>query len=98
MMAQFISTSSERRGCDLHQNAMTNALRISNLNSSNKPLGDHPCIVVIGGGYAGISSALRVARQSKAEVHLVNPLARFVERIRLHETASGRKVRSWARP
>lgn len=52
-----------------------------------------PRIVILGGGYAGISSALRLARNSQAEIHLVNPHPRFVERIRLHEAASGRNLR-----
>lgn len=52
-----------------------------------------PKIVIIGGGYAGISSALRLARNSDAEIHLINPQDRFVERIRLHEAASGRNLR-----
>ncbi len=50
-------------------------------------------IVIIGGGYAGMSTALRLTRNSQAEIHLVNPHARFVERIRLHEAASGRNLR-----
>ncbi|MCC6455705.1 MAG: FAD-dependent oxidoreductase [Caldilineaceae bacterium] len=57
-----------------------------------------PRIVVIGGGYAGMSSVLRLARNSQAEIHLVNPQERFVERIRLHEAASGRNLRTFMIP
>lgn len=55
-------------------------------------------VVVLGGGYAGILCALRLARGG-AEVTLVNRTDRFVERIRLHEAAVGRgpRVRSIAR-
>jgi NADH dehydrogenase FAD-containing subunit len=55
-------------------------------------------VVVLGGGYAGIICALRLARKG-AEVTLVNASDRFVERIRLHEAAVGRErpVRSVAR-
>lgn len=49
-------------------------------------------IVIIGGGYAGMSCALRLAQKShgKAEITLINGSERFVERIRLHEQASGK--------
>lgn len=55
-------------------------------------------VVVLGGGYAGIICALRLARGG-AEVTLVNASDRFVERIRLHEAAAGRppRIRSVAR-
>ncbi len=55
----------------------------------------HPRVVIIGGGYAGLYCALRLARRSPTgtEIHLVNPRARFTERIRLHQSASGQTLR-----
>lgn len=44
-------------------------------------------VVVIGGGYAGVMAANRLAPQ--ARVTLVNPRAEFVERIRLHQLVAG---------
>jgi NADH dehydrogenase FAD-containing subunit len=44
-------------------------------------------IVVIGGGYAGVMAANRLA--PRAAVTLVNPRAQFVERIRLHQLVTG---------
>ena len=50
-------------------------------------------IVILGGGYAGIMSALRIAGKTKRSGHdrvtLINGLAHFVERPRLHEQATG---------
>lgn len=49
-------------------------------------------ILVIGGGYAGVMAALRVAgktRRQPVTVTLVNGLDHFVERPRLHEAAAG---------
>jgi NADH dehydrogenase len=49
-------------------------------------------IVVLGGGYAGIMAALRIAgktKRAKTTVTLVNALDYFVERPRLHEQATG---------
>ena len=65
-------------------------------NPFNQQRNTRPSIVVIGGGYAGTISALRLARgtHGHADVHLVNPQTRFVERIRLHEIASGRNLRT----
>ncbi|WP_167736790.1 FAD-dependent oxidoreductase [Nocardioides sp. 1609] len=47
-------------------------------------------IIIIGGGYAGILCANRLAGKlkSRARITLVNPIASFVERIRLHEVAA----------
>lgn len=45
-------------------------------------------VVVIGGGYAGVSAARMLHRsRSDMDVTVVNPRAQFVERIRLHEFA-----------
>ncbi|GAA1871432.1 FAD-dependent oxidoreductase [Pseudonocardia ailaonensis] len=44
-------------------------------------------IVVLGGGYAGVTAADRLAPH--AEVTLVNPRPEFVERIRLHQLVAG---------
>lgn len=44
-------------------------------------------VVVIGGGYAGVMAANRLAPH--ARVTLANPRAQFVERIRLHQLVTG---------
>ncbi|MEV6070356.1 FAD-dependent oxidoreductase [Nocardia sp. NPDC052001] len=50
-------------------------------------------IVVLGAGYAGMMSALRLSRRMRhrGDVHitLVNPSPRFTERLRLHQLAAG---------
>lgn len=49
-----------------------------------------PKVVILGGGYAGISAAKRLARQPhELELTLVNPRPEFVERIRLHQYVAG---------
>lgn len=53
-------------------------------------------IVVLGGGYAGVMAALRLAGKTRrlgTEITLVNGLDHFVERPRLHEAAVGTKTR-----
>nr|WP_300047152.1 FAD-dependent oxidoreductase [uncultured Nocardioides sp.] len=49
-----------------------------------------PRILIIGGGYAGILCANRLAGKlgSRARITLINPNESFVERIRLHEVAA----------
>jgi len=47
-------------------------------------------VVVIGGGYAGLTTAARIAESEAAvSVILVDAKTQFVERIRLHEIAAG---------
>jgi NADH dehydrogenase FAD-containing subunit len=52
--------------------------------------------VVIGGGYAGITAAVSLAararRRADVRVVLVTPQQRFVERLRLHQTAAGQET------
>jgi NADH:quinone reductase (non-electrogenic) len=53
-------------------------------------------IVILGAGYAGLLSALRLQpqiKQGKARVTLVNGSDTFVERIRLHQVASGQVIK-----
>ncbi|MGW0035971.1 NAD(P)/FAD-dependent oxidoreductase [Gordonia sp. NPDC003376] len=45
-------------------------------------------VVVLGGGYAGITAANRLAADRSLDVVLVNPRDHFVERIRLHQWAA----------
>jgi NADH:ubiquinone reductase (H+-translocating) len=47
-------------------------------------------VVILGGGYAGVMSANRLAGTlgNKVHVTLVNPIAQFVERLLLHEVAA----------
>ncbi len=54
-------------------------------------------VVVLGGGFAGVLSAARIARAagSRASVTLVAASDAFVERVRFHEIAAGRTVRRW---
>lgn len=60
-------------------------------------------VVVVGGGYAGVLAANRLAGSSAApgvSVTLVDPGEQFTERIRLHEVAAGTRAAAgveWAR-
>lgn len=50
-------------------------------------------IVVLGGGYSGLVAAKLAARWTDADVTLVNAGDRFVERVRLHQLATGGRLR-----
>ncbi|MGR6921390.1 NAD(P)/FAD-dependent oxidoreductase [[Actinomadura] parvosata] len=52
-------------------------------------------ILVLGGGYTGVTAALRAARRTRrtgGRVTLVNASPRFTERLRLHRTAAGERL------
>ena len=54
-------------------------------------------IVVVGGGYAGTLAAVRLAgrARNRAAVTLLEPRPELVQRLRLHQLASGQRVRSF---
>lgn len=60
-------------------------------------------VVVVGGGYAGVMAANRLAEERDGpgtEITLVDPGEHFTERIRLHEVAAGSRASAgveWAR-
>lgn len=49
-------------------------------------------VLILGGGYAGMLAAARVARSGRAQVTLVDQREAFVQRIRLHEALAGAEV------
>ncbi|MBL1075454.1 FAD-dependent oxidoreductase [Nocardia sp. 2] len=53
-------------------------------------------VVVLGGGYAGMMCAQRLARRTRwrggVYITLVNPSPRFTERLRLHQLAAGHEL------
>ncbi|WUH99027.1 FAD-dependent oxidoreductase [Spirillospora sp. NBC_00431] len=56
---------------------------------------NHHRIVVLGAGYTGMMAAIRLARRTRrsgVEITLVNPSARFVERLRMHQIAAGQRL------
>ena len=57
-------------------------------------------IVIAGAGYAGLSCALRLARRVPAgtSITLVSATDRFIERIRLHQRATGQNIGEWSLP
>ncbi|MFG3660980.1 NAD(P)/FAD-dependent oxidoreductase [Streptomyces sp. NPDC047706] len=46
-------------------------------------------VVVIGGGYGGVTAANRLARRDGLSVTVINPRPEFVSRIRLHQLVTG---------
>jgi NADH dehydrogenase len=59
--------------------------------------GERQRIVVIGGGYAGTLAAVRLAGRARgrAAVALLEPRTEMVQRLRLHQLATGQSVRSY---
>ncbi|MFG2078459.1 NAD(P)/FAD-dependent oxidoreductase [Nonomuraea maritima] len=58
-------------------------------------MNDHHRVVVLGAGYSGMFSAIRLAhrtRRSGVRITLVNPSSRFVERLRMHQIAAGQEL------
>ena len=51
-------------------------------------------VVVLGGGYAGVLAAVRLAGRARrrAEVTLLDAKPEFVQRLRLHQVAAGQSV------
>ncbi|UGT41287.1 FAD-dependent oxidoreductase [Nocardia yamanashiensis] len=53
-------------------------------------------IVVLGAGYTGMLAAIQLARRTRkmagVEITLVNPSARFTERLRMHQIAAGQEL------
>jgi NADH dehydrogenase FAD-containing subunit len=52
-------------------------------------------VVVLGAGYTGMFAAIRLAhrtRRTGVRITLVNPSARFTERLRLHQVAAGQEL------
>ena len=46
-------------------------------------------VIVIGGGYAGVLAANHLRLDENVDITLINPRAKFVERIRLHQLVTG---------
>lgn len=57
-------------------------------------------VLILGGGYAGILAAIRLAGRVKSNVRyvLVNADETFVERVRMHQTATGQTLRTYSIP
>ncbi|MFD0365276.1 NAD(P)/FAD-dependent oxidoreductase [Nocardia sp. GCM10030253] len=53
-------------------------------------------IVVLGAGYAGLAAARRFASKAPgAQITVVDGLAQYVERVRLHQQAVGQRISQW---
>lgn len=57
---------------------------------------NRPQVVILGGGYAGMLAAARIARADIADVTLIDAKPEFVQRIRLHEALAGTQPRTLA--
>lgn len=58
----------------------------------------HARIVILGGGYAGLTAAARLGSQNRGlDIRLVDRDARLVERIRLHQIGAGQTIATWDR-
>ena len=55
-------------------------------------------VVILGGGYGGQLAAQSVALRTDAAVTLVNDGDRFVQRVRLHQLASGQPLSTRSGP
>ncbi len=57
-------------------------------------------ITILGGGYAGLLTALRLARRARGQldIRLINGSELFVERVRQHQAAVGARLRSLSIP
>ncbi|WP_067841920.1 NAD(P)/FAD-dependent oxidoreductase [Nocardia lijiangensis] len=52
-------------------------------------------IVILGAGYTGMLAAVRLARRTRrlpVHITLINPSARFTERLRMHQIAAGQEL------
>lgn len=49
-------------------------------------------IIILGGGYAGLMTAIRLSHVNRASITLVNAAPDFVERIRLHQQSAGQPI------
>lgn len=66
-------------------------------NTKHSVSGSAKHVVVLGAGYAGMVTALRCSGQPSDQIRVtvVNPVDQFVERVRLHEAATGRPLRKF---
>lgn len=66
-------------------------------NTRHSVSGSAKHVVVLGAGYAGMMTALRCGGQPGDQIHVtvVNPVDQFVERVRLHQAATGRPLREF---